>query len=102
MGYIIDVTDKTFDTVVVNNKLVLVDYWAEHCTACINIINPMLQQISEDEDIVICKYNVDENTEYAKHIRSLPTLVLYRYGVPLDTIVGAVGKHKILDMIRGR
>lgn len=100
MGKIIDITDMNFDGIVINNKNVLVDYWAPWCHACINVIEPILKEIAMENDIIICKYNVEDNTAYAKHIKSLPTLILYRYGVPIDQIIGGVGKQKILDMMK--
>ena len=93
MDTIIEVKNSTkIDNVIKENKLVLVDFWAEWCGPC-KALNPVLAELSEEfkKDLVIAKVNVDENKELSvKHsIRSIPTLLLFKDGDLVETKIGA-------------
>jgi thioredoxin 1 len=99
MGALKIVTDATFaDDVLLSEKPVLVDFWAEWCGPC-KMITPVLEEISGTTDkIEIVKVNVDENpaTGANERIMSLPTLNLYQGGRVVKQIVGARPKAAIL------
>jgi thioredoxin 1 len=91
------ITDSTFDTDVSTNSLILVDFWADWCGPC-KKVSPILDEISEETGLLIGKLNVDENPEkpleYA--VSSIPTMVLFKDGKPIHTIIGAKPKHAML------
>ena len=91
------VTDNSFNEVVSTNDLVLVDFWAEWCGPC-KKLSPILDEISSETGLLVGKLNVDENPskmeEYSVH--SIPTMVLFKSGQPIKTIVGAKPKHLLL------
>jgi thioredoxin 1 len=99
MGALKIVTDATFaDDVLMSEKPVLVDFWAEWCGPC-KMITPVLEEIAGTTDkIEIVKVNVDENpgTGANERIMSLPTLNLYQGGRVVKQIVGARPKAAIL------
>jgi thioredoxin 1 len=99
MGALKIVTDATFaDDVLLSEKPVLVDFWAEWCGPC-KMITPVLEEISGTTDkITIVKVNVDENPQTGanERIMSLPTLNLYQGGRVVKQIVGARPKAAIL------
>jgi len=90
-------TDNSFDDVVSTNDLVLIDFWAEWCGPC-KKLSPILDEISNETALLVGKLNVDENPlkmeEYSVH--SIPTMVLFKSGQPVKTIVGAKPKHMLL------
>ena len=92
MGAVKIVTDATFtDDVLLSEKPVLVDFWAEWCGPC-KMISPVLEEIAGTQDkIAIVKLNVDENpvTGANERIMSLPTLNVYQGGRVVKLIVGA-------------
>lgn len=94
-----ETSDATFiDEVLESGKPVLVDFWAQWCPPC-HMIAPVLDQIaSERPDLVVRKINTDENPVQSRNyqVMSLPTLILFRDGVPVRTIVGARPKVKLL------
>ena len=99
MGAVKSVTDATFtDDVLLSEKPVLVDFWAEWCGPC-KMISPVLEEIAGTQDkIAIVKLNVDENpvTGANERIMSLPTLNVYQGGRVVKQIVGARPKAAIL------
>ena len=99
MGAVKIVTDATFtDDVLLSEKPVLVDFWAEWCGPC-KMISPVLEEIAGTQDkIDIVKLNVDENpvTGANERIMSLPTMNVYQGGCVVKQIVGARPKAAIL------
>jgi thioredoxin 1 len=99
MGATKQVTDATFtDEVLMSDKPVLVDFWAEWCGPC-KMVAPILEEIARDnEGLVIAKLNVDENPQTAASygITSIPTMNVYQGGQIVKTIIGAKPKAALL------
>jgi thioredoxin 1 len=100
----VQVTDQTFDETVINaEQLVLVDFWAEWCGPC-KMIAPVLEELATELDgkLVIGKLDVDENpdTSAAYGVLSIPTLLLFKDGEPVDRIVGAQPKAQLLKRLQ--
>ena len=95
-GYVI-ITDDTFGQAILENELILVDFWADWCGPC-KKMNPILEELSSETGLLIGKLNVDENPgksqEYS--VQSIPTMVLFKDGNPVHTVVGAMPKHRLL------
>jgi len=91
------VTDSTFDEVVNSHKTIMIDFWAEWCGPC-KKISPILDEISEETNLWVGKLNVDENPKKPVEfsVSSIPTMVLFKDGVPVKTITGAKPKHLML------
>ncbi|MCW3805154.1 thioredoxin [Plebeiibacterium marinum] len=92
----IDVTDATFEEVVLNSdKPVLVDFWAEWCGPC-RMVTPIVKELAEDygDKAVITKMDVDSNpgTSVKYGIRNIPTILFFKGGEVVDKQVGAVPK----------
>ncbi|MGC7102980.1 thioredoxin [Amycolatopsis lurida] len=97
------ITDDTFDTAVLrHDRPVLVDFWAQWCPPC-HMIAPVLAEIAEEraDSLTIRKLNTDENPLSMRNyqVMSLPTLILFRDGVPVRSLVGAKPKAKLLAEI---
>jgi thioredoxin 1 len=93
------ITDKTFDAEVAKSSIpVLVDFWAEWCGPC-KAIGPALEQIAAEMGgkVKITKLNIDDNPLITQkfNINSIPTLMIFKDGVPAATQVGALPKTKI-------
>ena len=94
------VTDESFDSVIKDNDLILIDFWAPWCGPC-QKMSPILDDISNEHGLLIGKINIDENTVEADKfsITSIPTLVLFKGGIPIHTITGAKPKHLLVKEI---
>ncbi len=92
-------TDQNFDQEVLKNSLpVLIDFWAPWCGPC-RIVSPIVDELASEYKgkVKVGKLNVDENVEIASKygIMSIPSLLIFKNGVPLKTMVGAQGKENI-------
>jgi len=99
----IELTDQNFTREVLeSNDTVLVDFWAPWCGPC-RLVGPVVEELASEYQgkIKVGKVNVDENeqTAYKYGIRSIPTLMLFKNGRPVDQIIGAVPKHILKKMI---
>ena len=102
MSNIVYATDASFEADVLKAEVpVLVDFWAEWCSAC-KIFEPTLKKVEEEnENIIIAKVNVDENGVIAQKygIRSIPTLLIFKNGEFVNKVVGAISKAQLMDKI---
>lgn len=90
-------TDATFAEST-KTGTVLVEFWAQWCGPC-HMLSPVLDEIDrERDDLTVLKINADENTATARdyQVMSLPTMLLFRDGVPIRQIVGARPKSRLL------
>ena len=96
--------DATFDKEVLKSDVpVLVDFWAVWCGPC-KAIAPTVEELARQYKgkVKIAKMDVDEHQQVPQQygIRSIPTLLLFKGGRVVDTIVGAVPKAKLEDSIK--
>ena len=104
--YIFDVTSANFEQLVLENsfhKPVLVDFWAEWCAPC-KALMPLLAKITEEYqgELVLAKVNCDIEQEVVARfgVRSLPTVVLFKDGQPVDGFAGAQPESAIRAMLQ--
>lgn len=99
----VHVTDATFEAEVLRSPVLTVtDFWAEWCMPCKRIA-PLLDQIATEYagQIKIAKMDVDTNpnTPMSFGITGIPTLLVFKGGQLVDTIVGFLPKDKLLEKI---
>ena len=99
----INMNKAQFDQFMHEKKPVLVDYWAPWCVYCRRIA-PAYEKIAEEygNQLVIGKVNIDEESQLAEaeKIEVIPTLVLYRGGKAVDSIVAPDSKAAIERFIQ--
>ena len=103
----IALTEVGFDEAVVAHPQLVVDFWAPWCGPC-RALAPVLDEIAREEAgrVVVGKVNVDEQPALAGRfgVRSIPTLIFFRDGQVVDTVIGAIPKTEIakrIDALRG-
>ncbi|MEU5261397.1 thioredoxin [Amycolatopsis sp. NPDC021455] len=97
------VTDATFAAEVLGGDVpVLVEFWATWCGPC-RMVGPVLAQLAGERagTLSVRKINADENPETTRayQVMSLPTMILFRNGEPVTTIVGAYPKARIEERL---
>ncbi len=101
---VLEVTDGTFrKEVLESDKPVVVDFWAAWCGPC-KMLSPIVDEVSQGEKSVkFCKLNVDDNPSQAGNfqIMSIPTLIFFKDGKPVDKVVGLVSKDELANRVQG-
>ena len=99
----LQITDANFKTEVLESDIpVLVDFYADWCGPC-KMIAPSVAELAEEYQGVfkIGKLNVDQEQQTAEKFRvmSIPTLIFFKNGQPVETVVGAVPKQALQEKI---
>ncbi|MDD4874512.1 MAG: thioredoxin [Dehalococcoidales bacterium] len=104
---VLEITDESFDKEVLKStQPVLLDLWAPWCGPC-RMVAPVIESLSEEYSgkVKFCKMNVDDNQQTASkfNVMSIPTLLFFKNGKAVDTVVGALPeaalKPKIDDLL---
>ncbi|MGB9594211.1 MAG: thioredoxin [Anaerolineae bacterium] len=104
MGEVIHLTDANFDQEVVQSSLpTLTDFWAAWCGPC-KMIAPIVEQLAQEYEgkMKVTKLDVDQNPTVATRfgVMSIPTLILFKNGQPVERIVGYMPKEKLVERLK--
>ena len=100
---VINASDQNFENEVIKSTIpVLVDLWAPWCGPC-RMVEPVVDKLAEKYDgkMKFCRLNVDENPQTAAKYRvmSIPTLMFFKDGQAVDTVIGAVPERVLQPKI---
>jgi len=97
----IELTAENFETTIMNNDMVVIDFWAEWCGPC-KMFGPTYEKVSENhEGIVFAKCDTETQQEIAGQfgIQSIPTLAIMRDKVLLFSQAGAIPESALEDLV---
>jgi thioredoxin 1 len=101
-GEVVHLDSSNFDDFISRKRVTVVDFWAEWCAPCF-ILAPIIEELARDyPQVGFGKLNTDENPEIASRygVMSLPTVLLFKDGEPVDAIIGAVPREMIEARLR--
>ena len=93
----LNITAKQYEELILGSRPVMVDFWAPWCGYC-RRIDPAVNKLADSrEDVVIVKVNIDEEPDLARReqIEVIPTLVVYKEGYELGSIVAPESRARI-------
>ena len=99
----VDVTDNTFHSEVLSFRgPVFIDCWAPWCGPC-RTVGPIIEALAQEYagSVKIAKLNVDENPQTASKygIRSIPTMLMFKNGSLVNTLIGALPKNELKSQL---
>ncbi len=98
----LQITDQSFDALLKENEVVVVDFWATWCGPC-QMVGPIIEELAADYAVraAIGKCDVDANSELPAQfgVRNIPTILFFKKGELVNKLVGAQPKAKFVEVL---
>lgn len=103
MSKAVHVTDEELKTKIESGSPLVVDFWAPWCGPC-KMVGPIIEELASEYQgkVEFAKLNVDEHQKIAGEngISSIPTLLFFKGGKRIDTMIGAAPKNMLVAKVK--
>ena len=96
------INTEEFDTLIQDNEIVFVDFWAEWCAPCKQFASIYDKVASSYENVVFAKVNIEQESELAEtfQIRSIPYLMVFKEGIAIYSEAGSVPESTLIELVQ--
>jgi thioredoxin len=100
MSKLFNLDEENFKSEILENSVVMLDFWADWCGSC-KILNPILEELSQEMKAKIYKVNVDDNPKLVNkfEVKSIPTMIIFKNGEKVEQVVGYKSKDELKEII---
>ena len=101
-GSVKNLTQKEFESVIQNNKIIVIDFWAQWCAPCLNFAKTYEKVAQTETDILFTKVNIEEESDLAElfHVRSIPHLVVFKEEVVIYSEAGSMPESTLKELLQ--
>ncbi|WP_156769793.1 thioredoxin [Caldivirga maquilingensis] len=101
-GGVVELNRSNFDEFIKTHEVAVVDFWATWCAPCF-MLEPIIKRLAaEMPNVGFGRLNTEEEPEIAAkyYVMSLPTVIIFKNGEPIDQVIGVVPKKILQDRIK--
>ncbi|WP_133129647.1 thioredoxin [Legionella yabuuchiae] len=95
-------TQANFESVIDENQIVLIDFWAEWCAPCKQFAKVYEKVASQFKEVIFAQVNIEEQAELAEmfQIRSIPHLVVFKEGIVIYSEAGSMPESTLKELVQ--
>lgn len=102
---IVKITDSNFEEEVLNSdKTVILDFSSNSCPPCVAMLTTLIDIAKNNQDVKVATINIDEegteDTVSKYEVSATPTIIIFKDGSDIKTLVGAVNEDKIMSEVK--
>lgn len=101
-GSVVELTQKDFESVIQENKIVVIDFWAKWCAPCLQFAKTYEKVAADEIDVLFTKVNIEEESDLAEifQVRSIPHLVIFKEEVAIYSEAGSMPESTLKELVQ--